>query len=282
MRLCFLCGLLILLLPAPGVSQTGSAADVKLSGTVFDATTRTPLAYAMVVVTDSLNPARFGHTQTDSLGQFSLTLPAKRDFLLEAFYLGYADYGIGIRGLSGDTAVTVPLTAQANELGEVIVRDTLPPITYRDDTVIYNARAFYTGRERKLGELIDRMPGLEVNDDNSITYRGEPVSTLLVEDMVFFGGNSNLALTGLPADAVGRIEVLEDYQPLGYKLIPNADRKIALNVKLREEKRNVYFGDAGVGGGRPITTACGRTRSTTTERTIFICLAGQITLTKSC
>ena len=244
-------GLLILLLPAPGLSQTGGAADVRLSGTVLDATTRAPLAYAMVVVTDSLDPARFGHAQTDSLGNFSLAFPAKRDFRLEAFYLGYADYGTQMRGLAGDTTVTVPLAAQANELGEVIVRDTLPPITYRDDTVIYNARAFYTGRERKLGELLDRMPGLEVNDDNSITYRGEPVSTLLVEDKVFFGGNSNLALTGLPADAVGRIEVLEDYQPLGYKLNPNADRQIALNVKLKEEKRNVYFGDASVGAGPP-------------------------------
>ncbi|WP_157974418.1 carboxypeptidase regulatory-like domain-containing protein [Lewinella sp. IMCC34183] len=251
MRILYLYVLLVTLLPNRAISQIDAEGSVRLSGTVVDESSQIPLEYAMVVVTDVRNPASFAHVQTDTHGRFSLSLDPKRDVRLEVFYLGYADYGTSLPGLTGDTTVTVSLVALDNQLSEVVVRDTLPPISYREDTVVYNARAFYTGRERKLGELIDRMPGLEVNDDNSITYRGEPVSTLLVEDKAFFGGNSNLALTGLPADAVGRIEVLEDYQPLGYKLDPNAERKIALNVLLREDKRNVYFGEATGGAGPP-------------------------------
>lgn len=222
-----------------------------ISFAVVDSITRSPIEYAMVVATDTLS-GRLLFDRTDENGHVSLLLSVDTYYRIEANSLGYAPFrGELLTTNVSPDPITIKLSPRVAMLGEILVRDTLPPISYRPDTVTYNARAFYTGKERKLKDLIDRMPGLEVDKDLRVTYRGEDVTTLLVEGKPFFGGDGELALKGLPAGAVGRVQVLEDYKPLGFTLDPGARKKRALNIIIREEMNNVYFGELLAGAGLP-------------------------------
>lgn len=251
----FICGLLLLLVTSV-YSQSVSVRMV-----IAEETTGHAIPYAMVTIKDSTGLNTLAFQQADGEGEAIFQLESGRYYKISSSALGYEIKEEIAGPLREDSVVRFLLKEKENRLEEVIVRDTLPPITYRPDTVIYNARAFYTGRERKLKDLVDKLPGLDVDKDLNVTYKGEPVGTLLVEDRPFFGGDPELALRGLPADAISRIEVLEDYKPLGFTVDPFGRKQIALNVLIREEKRNVYFGE--------ITGAVGSAKSHLLKADVF-------------
>lgn len=228
-----------------------SAQTIPTPFSTRDSAATSPLEYVMVVATDTTS-GRMVFDRTDAAGAVTLALQVGVYYRIEANSLGYAPYRGSLFLTEAPTSpIALTLSKRVANLAEIVVRDTLPPISYRPDTVTYNAKAFYTGEERKLKDLIEKMPGLDVDEDLNVTYQGQDVSTLLVEGKPFFGGDGELALKGLPAGAVGRVQVLEDYKPLGFTLDPGARKRRALNIIIREEKNNVYFGELMAGAGAP-------------------------------
>ena len=79
---------------------------------------------------------------------------------------------------------------------------------------------------------------------------GKKVSKVMVEGKDFFDGDSKLATQNIPADALDEIEVLKNYNEIDQlRGLGNDQDNIALNVKLKEGKKNFWFGDIGAGGG---------------------------------
>lgn len=236
--------------PLPG-QRSPESANPQLQGSVRDAQSGAPLAYAMVVLTNEADARKTSFMQTGEAADFSFSFTPGQAHRLEVFLLSYQQVTIPFTSPTSDTSIQIKMQPLAQELQQVVVRDTLPPITRSGDTLRYNAASFATGEERKLNELVEKLPGLVVDDENNITYKGEPVKTLLVEGKPFFGGSTELALTGLPADAVKTIEVWEDYNPMGFSTSISEKKKIALNIQIKEEKKNIIFGEASAGLGIP-------------------------------
>lgn len=231
--------------------RSPESANPRLQGSVRDAQSDAPLAYAMVVLTNEEDARKTSFIQTGEAADFSFSFAPGQAHRLEVFLLGYQQVTIAFTSPTSDTSIQIKMQPLAQELQQVVVRDTLPPITRSGDTLRYNAASFATGEERKLNELVEKLPGLEVDDENNVTYKGQKVDKLLVEGKPFFGGSTELALTGLPAEAVKTVEVWEDYNPMGFSTSIAEKKKIALNIQLKEEKKNIVFGEASAGLGIP-------------------------------
>ncbi len=52
------------------------------------------------------------------------------------------------------------------------------PVTMKGDTLIYNADSFKNGTERKLEDVLKKLPGVEINDDGEIEVEGKEVTKL--------------------------------------------------------------------------------------------------------
>lgn len=217
---------------------------------VTDSISKQPVAYA-IVSTRNLTTSGFVFQQSDDGGYAELTIATGHTYRLDVNALGYLPYRLALENVVLESTINVPLTMADNSLQEILVRDSIPAISYRPDTVTYHAAAFATGNERKLNELIEQLPGLAIDDELNITYQGKPVKTLLVENKLFFGGDNELALKGLPAGAVGKVQVFEDYQPMGFSTDPFERKEIALNILLKEDRKNVYFGEIEALAGPP-------------------------------
>ncbi|MEM6866227.1 MAG: carboxypeptidase regulatory-like domain-containing protein, partial [Bacteroidota bacterium] len=188
---------------------------------------------------------RFAISNQD--GAYVLKLSKGISYSIEVHYLGYQKLTFQYTAAQ-DEVKDLILKPSINALDEVILNYQVP-ITVTQDTTTYNTDAFVNGEERKLREVLKKLPGIEVDREGNVTSQGKEVTKVLVEDKIFFTGNSKLAVNNIPADVVDKIQVIEDYNKVGFlKGLLDSD-DIALNIKLKEDKKKFAFGDIEVGGG---------------------------------
>jgi hypothetical protein len=59
-------------------------------------------------------------------------------------------------------------------------------VTIRADTLIYNTDSFKDGTERKLENIFENLPGVEINENGQIEVGGKVVNKFMVNDKDFF------------------------------------------------------------------------------------------------
>jgi hypothetical protein len=124
------------------------------------------------------------------------------------------------------------------------------PVSIKGDTIVYNADSFKSGTEKKLEDVLKKLPGVEVNADGEVQVEGKKVSKLMVEGKDFFDGDTKLGVKNIPADAIDKIQVLRNYNEIGQlKGLENNEENVAMNIKLKDGKKNFWFGDMNAGGG---------------------------------
>ncbi|MBT8310975.1 MAG: outer membrane beta-barrel family protein, partial [Bacteroidia bacterium] len=124
------------------------------------------------------------------------------------------------------------------------------PVTIKGDTLVYNADSFKSGTERKLEDVLEKLPGVEINEDGQVEVEGKVVNKLMVDGKDFFDGDTKLATKNIPSKAVDKIQVLRNYSEVGQLSgVTNNQDNVALNIKLKEGKKNFWFGNITAGGG---------------------------------
>ncbi|MGB6267943.1 MAG: carboxypeptidase-like regulatory domain-containing protein, partial [Olleya sp.] len=184
---------------------------------------------------------------TNQDGHYKLQLQANQNYTITTSYLGFLP-NVEAVTLDKDTTKNIALKENPDQLDEVTIKYT-PPITVKKDTIIYLTEKFVTGEERKLKDVLKKLPGVEVDRKGNVTVNGKKVTKVLVEDKTFFTGNSKLAVNNIPADAVDKVEILDNYNEVAMlKGLQDSD-DMAMNIKLKEDKKNFAFGDIEAGGG---------------------------------
>ncbi|MFT7285497.1 carboxypeptidase-like regulatory domain-containing protein, partial [Nonlabens sp.] len=233
---------LLLVLLSCFIISLASAQSVKISGVVVDST-GTPLQMANVIAyQQDKNLGAFGIT--NDAGKYQL-LNLKKDstYVVKVSFLGLKTMVDTIKNIQDNSIKNYLMLEDQNMLDAVnIVYDM--PVSIRGDTIIYNADSFTNGTERKLGDVLDKLPGMEVNEDGDIQVEGKTVERVLVDGKEFFEGDSRLATKNIPADAIDKVEVLKNYNNVGQlKGLGNDEDRIAINIRLKKGKKNFWFGE---------------------------------------
>jgi len=233
---------LLLLFSAVGFSQT-----IKFEGVIKDST-GIALEMANIMAVNKANNTMESYAITDDKGRFSLTLKPNTNYGIKASYIGYNTYEEAITTTSAN--VTKNITLQAGiQLKELEIVHEMP-VTVKGDTLVYNSDSFTNGTERKLEDVLKKLPGVEVDTDGNVKVEGKTVTKFMVEGKDFFDGDTKLGVKNIPADALDKVEVLRNYNEVGQmKGLVNNEENVAMNIKLKEGKKNFWFGDLTAGGG---------------------------------
>ncbi|TYP99498.1 outer membrane beta-barrel protein [Tenacibaculum adriaticum] len=224
-------------------------AQIKLSGVVKDSTGN-PLEMANLIAINNNTKKLDSYGFTDSYGNYKLNLKKNATYSIKASYVGMKTSDLTIVTQESDLLKDIILELDET-LDEVEIISKMP-VTVKGDTIVYNADSFKSGTEKKLGDVLKKLPGVEVNDDGEIQVEGKTVKKVMVEGKDFFDGDSKLAVKNIPANAIDKVEVLKNHSEVSQmsRVTDNEDN-IVINLKLKEGKKNFWFGEvvAGVGLG---------------------------------
>lgn len=235
--------LLVAMLLVTGIT----IAQINLTGVVKD-TLGEPLEMANVLAINKATKKMASYGFTDSKGRYKLSLDKNSTYTVKVSYVGMKAADVTIEVTNEDVVKDITLYAD-NMLDEINIVSKMP-VTIKGDTIIYNADSFKNGSERKLEDVLKKIPGVEVNEDGEIEVEGKKVEKVMVEGKDFFDGDSKLATKNIPSNAVDKIQVLRNYNDVNQlRGVQNSEDRVALNIKLKEGKKNFWFGDVKLGGG---------------------------------
>ena len=215
--------------------------QVRFEGVITDSDGNTIMG-ANVIAVEKETKILDGFGISSETGFFRVSLKKNTDYQVKISFIGFQQIELDLN-LSEDFDKNFVLEEQAETLDEVELIYEMP-VTISGDTIIYNADSFNTGTEKKLGDVLKNLPGVEVNEDGTIEVEGKEVTKITVEGKDFFDGDSKLATQNLPANAVGKIQVLRNFSEAGQlRNVTNNEDNVAINISLKTGKDKFWFGE---------------------------------------
>lgn len=226
---------------------TVSFAQVKLEGIIKDSIGK-PLELANIIALNQTTKTLESYAISNEKGFFSLKLSKNQTYQLKVSFIGMKTIQEVISTSENDISKNFTLDPEST-LDEVQLTYELP-VLVKGDTVVYNADSFKSGTERKLEDVLEKLPGVEINEDGQVEVEGKVVNKLMVDGKDFFDGDTKLATKNIPSNAVDKIQVLRNYSEVSQlRGVTNNQDNFALNIKLKQGKKNFWFGNITVGGG---------------------------------
>lgn len=238
--------------PSPIEAQ----AEYTVSGVIAD-TDGAGLSGAMVVALAKPDSVLTRFTTSNGDGVFALGDLGPGEYILQVTLLGYGTVRQDLSLAGEDVNVgTINLDVMAVEVDPLVVTLDHVPFLNRRDTLGYNALAFRTRPNATVEDLLRQLPGIEVENDGSITAQGEEVENVLVDGKEFFGGDPTMATQNLPAEAVDRVEVYDKESDMAeFTGIADGEEERTINLELKDEARSGYFGRTSGGLGADVDNA---------------------------
>lgn len=226
------------------VTALSVRAQTTVSGIVVEKDNGNPLPGASVVIKNAEGKIKkFTSTKTD--GSFSITLAANEDMTLEVSMISFAKQILPLN--EAKSPLKIFLEPESLVLKEVAVKS--EKIREQGDTITYSVGSFAQAQDRSIGDVLKRMPGINVNKSGEIKYQGESINKFYIEGSDLLGGKYGIATQGIRHDDVGAVEVMENHQPLQVLSGISFSDKAAINLRLKNKAKATWslHGNAGIG-----------------------------------
>ena len=225
-----------------------TTAQVVVKGVVSESED-SPLPYVRIVLKDSTATEILSYGYSDADGRYWLSTNSYGQLILEFSSLGFSDSIVAIYARE-DTTIDYGLTLEEEsfELAEVII-EAEKPITVKKDTIIFDASSFVDGNEQVVEDLLKKIPGLNIDDEGTITVGAKEVEKVMIEGDDFFEKGYKIITKNMPAQPINQVELLQNYSSNELlKDIEDSD-KVALNLKLNEDAKSQWFATINAGYG---------------------------------
>jgi len=223
-----------------------------VKGITTDTASKSKVSTTITILrTDSIMQA-FGYAGND--GAFTISgLPAGKYILLASFP-EYADFSspftIGPAEPVHDLG-NIYMTQLARLLKEAVVKGSLNALKMRGDTSDFNAKAFVIQPNAKVDDLLKQIPGMEIDQNGAIKFRGQAIKKILVEGEEFFSDDPVLVSRTLRGDMIDRVRVYEKRSDQAtFTGVDDGQRTQVIDLKLKEDKKVGVFGKLDGAGGR--------------------------------
>ena len=231
-----------------------SAQNYKITLQLQDASNGEPVGFATVSVTPAKGQAKY--TLSGSDGKAVLEKVKAGAYTLKAELMGYKAYEQKLE-LKADAALgIVKMEPDQQVLDAASVSAVGNPILIKKDTVEYNASSFKISDDNMLEDLLKKLPGVEVNEDGSITANGETITKITIDGKTFFLDDPQLASKNIPAKLIEKVKVVKKKsEQAEFTGIDDGEDETVIDLSVRKGMMNGVFGNAMAGGGHDIPSS---------------------------
>ncbi|MDE6768113.1 MAG: TonB-dependent receptor, partial [Muribaculaceae bacterium] len=225
-------------------ASANAVAQINVVGKVIEKESDRPLAGASVIIKDTDGKIR-KYSTSKADGSFNISIPDIENCRLEVAMMSFTKQSIPLDSII--FPLTIYMEPGSTILKEVTVR--ADKIREQGDTITYNVSSFAQQQDRSIGDVLQRMPGINVEKSGKIQYQGEDINKFYIEGSDLLGGKYGIATNGISHEDVGSVEVMENHQPMQVLSGISFSDKAAINLKLKNKAKATwtFHGDAGGG-----------------------------------
>lgn len=186
-----------------------AVAQVKIEGLVKNP--QENVVGASVLIYQKNTDKIITYTFSDARGAFSLSFQIQADSV-DLVVKDIAHQAYRKRIANQNQKLTIQLEEAVSEIQEIEIK--VQPVTIKEDTTIFNVKSFKSEHDRNIGDILKKLPGVEVTDEGLIRYKGKNIQKFYIENMDMLGNRYNIATQNIRWDLVEEIEFYENHQPI--------------------------------------------------------------------
>lgn len=178
----------------------------QLKGKVQDAENKEPMPYANITLISKSDSTLLLGGMTDDNGKFLIKDIPTGTYLVKISFIGYQSIVIPKLQLgrgTRDMGIT-QLKMLSENLGEVVIKASQSPISYRVDRKVINAGSFPEANTAM--DLLENVPSLQVDFNGKLSYRGSEGFKVYINGHPVQNGEEKLR--SLSAAQIEKIEVI--------------------------------------------------------------------------
>jgi len=238
----FLCSLCLTMGPAVVFAQE------QIAGTISSSKQAVP--YATIVIgyaNSSLQTVR-----SNSKGEYVFNL-TKEDRAkvqwIEVSHISYEKIRKEYRDIG--QRMDFELVRKSIQLADVTVKSKPLAVRRAGDTTRYAVNNFASPEDRNIGDVLRRMPGIEVDDNGVIKHNGKTVSRMYVDGDNVFQNGYGVGTRTIQPKAVKSVDLIQNHEHKKVKQGVSNSEDVALNLVLNEDARMIWSGEATLGLAAP-------------------------------
>ncbi len=214
----------------------------EIKGFVKDSTNFSAV-FSNIILKDKYNKI-VSFTASENNGFFILKTEREGNFRIYFSAMSYKTkiLEIEIKSNKKKYNYEILLSSKPVTLDEVIIK-TERPISIKKDTINYKTKYFINGTEQTVEDLLQKIPGLQIDSAGTIKVGNQEIEKLMVDGDDLFERGYKILSKNMPAYPIEEVEVLKNYS--NNRLLKGVEEsdKVALNLKLDENSKRIWFGN---------------------------------------
>lgn len=223
------------------------AQKVAVDGYVYEQGTGNPVNKAIVTICNQKSNILYSGI-TSKEGKFQL-LTKGEDLSLYTIKVSCMGYKPASCAIGNQKNFQIELEPKAFALKDVYVK--AEKISHHNDTTSYLVSGFSSAKDRTIGDVLRKMPGIEVAKNGSVSYNGKAINEFLVEGVDLFDGQYNIATRNISHDLISKVDIIENYQSAKVMKDSKSEGGTVLNLNLKDKAKGRWSGNAKIGEGVP-------------------------------
>lgn len=220
-------------------------AEDRITGVVVQASDNSPISGANILIRDA-NGKILAYSASNHNGRFSIKLSSKQEELsINATMISYKPYSAPLV-LDGNPLV-IKMEEGEFKLQEVVIK--ADRIRENGDTITYHVGSFAQKQDRTIGDVMKRMPGIDVANNGKIQYQGIDINKFYIEGSNLLGGKYGVATNSISFDDIGAVEVMENHQPMQVLRGLSFSDQAAINLKMKNKSKATLLVHGTLAGG---------------------------------